>query len=60
LSAGREAVRTKLGGVARAFNGNGAQQGSLYPPTNTHRQAVAEAKAELAAVEKELANGAKK
>jgi len=54
LTAGRNSVRTKLGGVARAFNGTGAQQGSLFPPTNTHRQAVSEAKAELQAVQKEV------
>ena len=46
--------RGKLGGVARAYNGNGAQQGSFLPPTTTQRQVVAEAKAELVAVEKEM------
>ncbi|MDB4876656.1 MAG: hypothetical protein JWM41_3102 [Gemmatimonadetes bacterium] len=51
---GRDGVRGKLGGVARGFNGAGAQQGSFAAPTNTQRLAVTEAKAELAAVDKEL------
>jgi len=54
LTGGRDGVRAKLGGVARFFNGTGAQQGSFLPPTTTQRQVVAEAKAELMAVEKEL------
>lgn len=54
LTIGRNAPRGKLGGVARAYNGQGALQGSFAPPTATHRQALAEAKAELAAVEREL------
>ena len=51
---GRDGVRGKLGGVARAFNGTGAQQGTFLPPTANQRQVVAEAKAELDAVQKEL------
>ena len=54
LSAGRDAPRAKLGGVARNYNGTGAQQGSLLPPTALQRRILAEAKAELAAVDKEL------
>jgi hypothetical protein len=54
LTGGRDGVRAKLGGVARFFNGTGAQQGSFLPPTTTQRQVVADAKAELMAVEKEL------
>jgi photosystem II stability/assembly factor-like uncharacterized protein len=54
LTAGRDAVRSKLGTIARAFNGTGAQQGSFMPPTATQKQLLAEAKAELAAVDKEL------
>jgi photosystem II stability/assembly factor-like uncharacterized protein len=53
LTAGRNAPRGKLGSIASAFNGSGAQQGSFNPPTNTQRRVLAEAKAELAAVEKE-------
>ena len=58
LTGGRESVRAKLGGVARFFNGTGAQQGSFLPPTNTHRRVVAEAKAELAALDRELKTAA--
>ena len=54
LSAGRDAPRGKLGGIARNYNGSGAQQGSFQPPTALQRQILAEAKAELAAVDKEL------
>jgi hypothetical protein len=54
LTGGRDGVRAKLGGVARFFNGTGAQQGSFLPPTTTQRQVVADAKAELVAVEKEM------
>jgi hypothetical protein len=54
LSAGRDAPRGKLGGIARTYNGTGAQQGSFFPPTTLQRQTLAEAKAELAAIEKEL------
>ena len=54
LTGGRDGVRAKLGGVARFFNGTGAQQGSFLAPTATQRQVVTEAKAELMAVEKEL------
>ncbi|HTI63536.1 MAG TPA: hypothetical protein VL524_08490, partial [Gemmatimonadaceae bacterium] len=51
LTAGRESPRAKLGGIARAFNGTGAQQGSFAAPTELHRQMLSEVKAELAAVE---------
>ena len=54
LSAGRDAPRGKLGGIARTYNGTGAQQGSFFPPTTLQRQTLAEATAELAAIEKEL------
>jgi photosystem II stability/assembly factor-like uncharacterized protein len=53
LTIGRDAPRGKLSSIANAFNGSGAQQGSLGPPTNTQRRMLAEAKAEFAAVEKE-------
>jgi hypothetical protein len=51
LTAGRDSPRAKLGGIARAFNGTGAQQGSFAAPTELHRQVLSEVKAELAAVE---------
>jgi photosystem II stability/assembly factor-like uncharacterized protein len=31
-------IRSGLFGLAGAFNGRGVRQGSLYPPTQTHRQ----------------------
>jgi len=31
-------LRTQVYRLASAFNGNGVRQGSLYPPTQTHRQ----------------------
>jgi photosystem II stability/assembly factor-like uncharacterized protein len=54
LTGGRESVRSKLGTIARAYNGTGAQQGSFMPPTTTQKQLLSEAKTELAAVEKEV------
>ena len=53
LTIGRNAPRGKLANIAGAFNGSGAQQGSFAPPTKQHRRILSEAKAELAAVEKE-------
>jgi hypothetical protein len=51
---GRDALRGSLSSIARAYNGNGAQQGSLMPPSTQHKQALAAAKTEIAAIEKEL------
>ncbi len=31
-------LRGQLAGLAGQFNGRGVRQGSLYPPTNTHRE----------------------
>jgi photosystem II stability/assembly factor-like uncharacterized protein len=52
-------VRRDLGALAAEFNGRGVRQGSLFPPTNTHRQrhrmlqaALAEVTAELPAVDR--------
>ena len=54
LTAGRDAPRGKLSSIASAFNGSGAQQGSLSAPTGQQRRMLTEAKTEIAAVEKEL------
>jgi len=54
LTAGRDAPRGRLGGIARAYNGTGAQQGSLMPPTTEQRKLLAAAKVEIAAIEKEM------
>jgi hypothetical protein len=59
LSGGRDAPRGKLGGLLRAFSGSGAQQGSLAAPTGAQRQILAEAKAEIAAIQKEAGLPAK-
>lgn len=58
LVMGRTAPRAVLGGIARAFNGSGAQQGSFAPPSADDRRALAEVKAELAAIEKEMGSAA--
>jgi hypothetical protein len=54
LTVGRIAPRTLLGSIARAFNGSGAQQGSFAPPSAVHRRMLADARAEIAVVAKEL------
>lgn len=43
-------VRRNLGRLAAEFNGQGVRQGSLYPPTNTHRQRFQALAAALAEV----------
>jgi hypothetical protein len=51
---GGQPVRQRLGGLITAFVGSGARTGTLAPPTTTMRETLAEAKAELAAIEKEI------
>src|SRR5204862_431836 len=48
-------VRTRLAGLINAFVGSGARTGTLAPPTGTMRATLAEAKADLVALEKEIA-----
>jgi hypothetical protein len=43
-----------LGGLQTAFVGSGARTGTLSAPTATLRATLAEAKADLAAIEKEI------
>ena len=50
---GAQPVRQRLGGLITAFVGSGARTGSLSPPTTTMREVLAQAKADLAAIEKE-------
>jgi hypothetical protein len=52
---GPTAARGRAYGLASEFNGAGAQQGSLYPPTATHRQRFALISAALRRAEAELA-----
>lgn len=40
-------LRRQIYGLAGEFNGNGVRQGSLYPPTDTHRQRREELEAAL-------------
>lgn len=42
LQMGNRSIVSRLNGLAGSFNGAGAQQGSLYPPTATHRAELAE------------------
>ena len=35
-------LRSDVYRLAGSFNGNGVRQGSLYPPTHTHRQRMSE------------------
>jgi photosystem II stability/assembly factor-like uncharacterized protein len=47
-------LRTRLSGLINAFVGSGARTGTLSAPTGTMTAALAEAKADLATVEKEM------
>jgi exoribonuclease R len=50
----RPPVRQRLNGLITAFVGSGARTGTLSAPTTTMRDTLAEAKADLAAIEREL------
>lgn len=56
LVGGRGGGAGRLGGIAGSFNGSGAQQGSLYPPTGTHKAAVREVRAALTRAQADLAS----
>ena len=43
-----EALLRDIYGLAAEFNGNGVRPGSLYPPTQTHRQRYAALESSLA------------
>jgi photosystem II stability/assembly factor-like uncharacterized protein len=47
-------MRTRLTGLINAFVGSGARTGTMAAPTGTMRAGLAEAKADLAAIEKEV------
>ncbi|MBV6522530.1 MAG: Ycf48-like protein [Gemmatimonadaceae bacterium] len=55
LRIGQSAIRGRLNSLAADFNGAGAQQGSLYPPTRDQRRQFQGAIDDLARVERELA-----
>jgi hypothetical protein len=47
-------VRQRLNGLITAFVGSGARTETMSAPTETMRATLAEAKADLAAIEKEI------
>jgi hypothetical protein len=47
-------VRQRLNGLISAFVGSGARTGTLSAPTTTMRETLAEAKVDLAGIEKEV------
>jgi hypothetical protein len=52
--ANKPPVRQRLNGLISAFVGSGARTGTLSAPTTTMRDILAEAKTDLAAIEREL------
>ena len=52
---GPQPLRQRLGGLINPYAGSGARTGTLAPPTGSMLAALAEAKADLAAIEKEIA-----
>ncbi len=51
---GAQAMRQQLNALINAFVGSGARTGTMGAPTGTMRQALADAKTALAAIEKEI------
>jgi photosystem II stability/assembly factor-like uncharacterized protein len=51
---GPQPVRQRLNGLISAFVGSGARTGTMSAPTTTMRETLAEAKVDLAAIEKEI------
>src|SRR5205823_548321 len=54
---GPQPVRQRLAALLTAFTGSGARTGTLGGPTGTMRDALAEVKNDLAAIEKEIKGG---
>ena len=54
LWAAAQPVRQRLNGLITAFVGSGARTETMSAPTETMRATLAEAKADLAAIEKEI------
>jgi hypothetical protein len=55
LRVGQSALRGRIGGIAADFNGAGAQQGSLYPPTASQHQELTAITAALRKAQQDLA-----
>jgi photosystem II stability/assembly factor-like uncharacterized protein len=51
---GTQPLRQRLAGLINAFVGSGARTGSMSPPTGTMRATLAEAKADLATIAKDI------
>jgi hypothetical protein len=51
---GPQPVRQRLNGLISAFVGSGARTGTMSAPTTTMRETLTEAKADLAAIEREI------
>jgi len=51
---GPQPVRQRLNGLISAFVGSGARTGTMSAPTTTMRETLAEARADLAAIEKDI------
>ncbi len=47
-------MRQRLNGLISAFVGSGARTGTMSAPTTSMRETLVEAKADLAAIEKEI------
>jgi hypothetical protein len=56
LQMGNRSITSRLNRLAGGFNGEGAQQGSLYPPTATHKSELAELRKAMQEVRSQLAN----
>jgi hypothetical protein len=51
------ALTRTAGRIANTYNGQGARQGSLYPPTETHREQMAMVEASLREAMEKLREG---
>ncbi|MEW5915147.1 MAG: hypothetical protein AB1762_02025 [Gemmatimonadota bacterium] len=56
LQMGNRSIVSRLNNLAGAFNGEGAQQGSLYPPTGTHRAELTELRNAIIEIRSQLAS----
>ena len=54
LQMGNRAIASRLNSLAGGFNGEGAQQGSLYPLTATHRTELADLRRAIGEVREQL------
>jgi hypothetical protein len=57
LQMGNRSIMSRLNSLAGSFNGEGAQQGSLYPPTATHRTELVELRKAMQEMRGQFASG---